>query len=359
MLTTVLLDRSRFVPRICATRATSAGHPALEASGTPLLVLNRRSTASLGSWRPLLDLLRSERIDIVHAHKFGSNLWGSLLGRLTGVPVIIAHEHTWSFEGDRKRVLLDRHVIVRLANVVLAVSQQDRERMISIERLPPEKVVHLPNGVSPLPETPGVDVRAEVGVTASAPLVVSVSVLRAQKALDVLVRAARLVHAALPEARFLFVGDGPERDALTALVRELALEDVVLLPGHRADVGNVLAAADVVASSSAFEGSPLALMEAIGAGKPVVATRVGGVSEIVRDGVEGLLVPAGDPASLADALVTLLRDGEQRARMGAAGRERQRAEFDINVMVRRLEAIYESFFARTARARRERWSPPA
>ena len=357
VLTTTLLDRDRFVPSMCATRATSRSDPALVESGTPLLVLERRSRASLASWRPLVHLLRSERVDILHAHKFGSNLWASVVGRLAAVPVILAHEHTWSFEGDFGRRLLDRHVIGRLATVVLAVSEQDRERMISIEHLPPEKVVHLPNGISPLPESGQADVRAEVGILPSTPLVVSVSVLRAQKALDVLVRAAQLAHAALPEARFLIAGEGPERDALAALVRRLGLDEVVRFVGHRSDVGDLLAASDVVASSSAFEGSPLSLMESLGAGKPVVATRVGGVPEIVRDGIEGLLVPPDDPAALADALLALLRDPGLRDRMGAAGRTRQRTEFDIRVMVERLEALYESLFARTERARRERWSP--
>jgi glycosyltransferase involved in cell wall biosynthesis len=359
VLTTALFDRSRVVPSMCATRATSISDPALEDSGTPLLVLPRTSALSLRSWRPLVELLRTERVDIVHAHKFGSNLWASLVGRLAGVPVIIAHEHTWSFEGDLKRRLLDRHVIGRLATVVIAVSEHDRHQMVSVEHLPLEKVVHLPNGVPRLPESAEAKVRAELGIDDSAPVVVSVSVLRAQKALDVLVRAAQRVHAAIPEVRFLIVGEGPERDKLVGLVRELALEDVVLFTGHRTDIGDVLAASDVVASSSVFEGSPLALMESIGAGRPVVATRVGGVPEIVQNGVEGFLVPPGDPEALADRLLVLLRDRDLRERMGAAGRERQRSEFDIQVMVRRLEQLYGSLFARTARARSEGWAPPS
>jgi glycosyltransferase involved in cell wall biosynthesis len=356
VLNTALLDRERFVPSMCATRATSLSDPLLEESGVPLLVLDRRSPFSVRSWRPLVELLRSERVDVVHAHKFGSNLWASLIGRLTRVPVVVAHEHTWSFEGNPKRMLLDRYVIGRLATVVLAVSEQDRRRMISIERLRPEKVVHVPNGVLGLPTSAENRVREELGIPSSAPVVVSVSVLRRQKSLDVLINAAARVHGAFPEARFLILGDGPERESLLRLVRELRLEEVVILTGHRSDVGDVLAASDVVASSSAYEGSPLALMESLGAGKPVVATRVGGVPEIVRDGVEGFLVPPGEPAALAEKLVALLRDPELRARMGAAGRDRQRTEFDVQVMVRRLENLYESLFARTARARSERWA---
>jgi glycosyltransferase involved in cell wall biosynthesis len=354
--TTALLDRSRFMPSMCATRATSLSDPLLEESGVPLLILDRTSPLSIRSWRPLVELLRSERVDVVHAHKFGSNLWASVIGRLTGVPVVVAHEHTWSFEGNAKRKLLDRHVIGRLATAVVAVSEQDRRRMISIEKLPPEKVVHVPNAVVLPPTTAENRVRQELGVPSAAPLVVSVSVLRPQKSLDVLIEAAARVHESVPEARFLIVGDGPERETLAGLVRRLRLQEVVMLTGHRTDVGDVLAASDVVASSSAYEGSPLALIESIGAGKPVVATRVGGVPEIVRDGVEGFLVPPGRPEAFAEKLVALLRDPELRARMGAAGRNRQCTEFDMPVMVRRLENLYESLFARTARARAEAWS---
>ena len=116
--TTALLDRARFAASMCATRATSLLDSLLEHSGVPLLVLDRRSPLSVRSWRPLVELLRSERVDVVHAHKFGSNLWASLIGRLARVPVVVAHEHTWSFEGDAKRRLLDRHVIGRLATVI-------------------------------------------------------------------------------------------------------------------------------------------------------------------------------------------------------------------------------------------------
>jgi glycosyltransferase involved in cell wall biosynthesis len=355
--TTALLDRSRFEPVVCATRRINEPHPALVESGTPVLELDRASALSLASWEPLVRLLRRERVDVLHAHKFGSNVWGSVLGRLTGVPVVLAHEHTWSFEGNLKRRLLDRYVVGRLATAVLAVSERDRQRMIEIERLPPAKVIHVPNGIPPLPEPSGRDVRAELGIPPSAPLVASISVLRRQKRLDVLVRAARRVHDQLPDARFLIVGDGPELAGLIALARELGLAEVVVFPGERTDVPDLLAACDVVASSSDFEGSPLALMEAIGAGRPVVATRVGGVAEIVRDGREGLLVAPGDDAALAESIVRLLRDPELRARMGASGREHQRAEFDIHVMVRRLETLYETLFARTARARSEGWAP--
>jgi glycosyltransferase involved in cell wall biosynthesis len=355
--TTALLDRARFAPSMCATRASSLSDPLLEESGVPLLVLDRRSPFSVRSWSPLVELLRSERVDVVHAHKFGSNLWASLIGRIARVPVIVAHEHTWSFQGDPKRRLLDRHVIGRLATVVVTVSEQDRRRMISIEKLPPEKVVHVPNAVVLPPTRAENRIREELGIPSPSPVVVSVSVLRPQKALDVLINAAARVHDAVPEARFLIVGEGPERETLNRLVRELGLEEAVILTGHRTDVGDVLAASDVVASSSAYEGSPLALIESLGAGKPVVATRVGGVPEIVRDGIEGFLVSPGRPEALAEKLVALLRDPELRARMGAAGRDRHRTEFDMPVMVRRLENLYESLFARTARARNERWAP--
>ena len=356
ILTTARLDPDRFDRTLCATRSIDEPHPVIADSGTRLLVLGRRSPLSLASWRPLISVIRRERVDVIHAHKFGSNVWASVIGRWTGVPVVIAHEHTWAYEGDLRRKLLDRHLIGRLATTVVAVSRADRDRMISYERLPPEKVVFVPNGIPPLRPPTGIDARAEFGIPAAAPLVTAVAVLRAQKTLDVLVRAAAALRPRLPDARFLIVGQGPERGRLERLVAELDLREVVIFAGDRSDVPDLVRACDVAALSSAYEGSPLAIMEYMAAAKPVVATRVGGVPDLIEDGVHGLLVEPGQPGLLADALYRLLTSPTLRATMGAAGAERQRREFDIDVMVGHLEDLYEELYARTARARAEGWS---
>jgi glycosyltransferase involved in cell wall biosynthesis len=172
-------------------------------------------------------------------------------------------------------------------------------------------------------------------------------VLRPQKALDVLVRALAALLPTVPDLRVVIAGEGPQRAALEALAAELGVERSLILLGHRSDVPDLLAAFDLAVSSSSFEGSPLALMEYMDAALPVVATRVGGVPDLIDDGVHGLLVEPGDAGALARAMGELLRDPGRAREMGARGRERRRSEFDLDGTVRRLEALYEELFARS------------
>jgi glycosyltransferase involved in cell wall biosynthesis len=347
------LDRRRFEPTLCSTRICPGPtfEAELRAAGVRVLSLSRRTRGDVMAWRPLLALLRRERIDILHAHKFGSNVWGTVLGRLAGVPVVIAHEHTWSFKGHALRRLLDRELIARFADVFLAVSREDRRRMIEIEGIDPQRIRYIPNGIEM--QTPsGTDVRAELGIPPTSPVVGSVGVLRPQKALAVLVKAAALLTRRFPQLRVLIVGTGPEEEKLRALVGRLGLTETVLFLGRRSDVPDLLAAVDLAVCCSDYEGSPLAVLEYMAAGKPVVATRVGGIPDQIEDGVHGLLVDPRDEQRLAEAVEALLLDSDRRVAMGARARERQRREFDLDVLVRRLEALYEELFATSGRARR-------
>jgi glycosyltransferase involved in cell wall biosynthesis len=342
------LDPERFERTLCVTRP-SKGQPteALEAAGVRLLFLDRRSTADLSAWRPLVSLLRGERIDVLHSHKFGSNVWAALLVRMARVPVFVAHEHTWSYEGQWLRRFLDRRLVAPSADVVLTVSQTDRLRMIEVEGVDPAKVRFVRSGVPPHAPRRRRDVRAELGVPAETPLAGTVCGLRPQKALDVLVRAAPDVAAAVPGARIAVLGEGPERPKLEALIAELGVGSTVALLGAwpHEDVADFVDAVDVGVLSSDFEGTPLAVLELMAAGKPVVATAVGGVPDLIENGVHGLLVPPRRPSELADALVGLLREPRRREAMGDAALARQRLEFDFSEMVRRFEALYEELLA--------------
>ena len=347
--TTTRLDPERFDRTLCASRrfdvAISKRHVAnaledLRTAGVRVLGLKRTSAAQVWAWWPLYRLLRRERVDVLHTHKFGSNLWGTVIGRLARVPVIIAHEHTWSYEGKPWRRIGDREVIARGATRFIAVSREDRRRMIEIEKIDPSDVMFLPNGIPAPPPASGGDVRAELGIAPGAPVIGTVSVLRPQKALDVLLRAIQALLPEFPGLKVLIAGEGDRRFALEDLTKELGLEDSVMFLGVRTDVPDVLAALDVAVSSSDFEGSPLSVMEFMEAARPIVATRVGGVPDLIEDGVHGLLVEPQDPAAFAAAVARMLRDRDAARAMGERARERRRTEFDIDVMVRRLEQLY-------------------
>jgi glycosyltransferase involved in cell wall biosynthesis len=361
------LDPARFSSTVCVTRGApaDAAPPAarqavdrLRAAGVQVVPLHRRSTLSCAAWAPLVRVLRGGAVDVLHAHKFGSNVWGTVLGRAFGVPVVIAHEHTWSFDAHRLRRLLDRHLVARGADMMVAVADEDRRKMMEVSRIPAESVVVVRNGIDGGPTASG-RARDRLGLDPREPVIVAVGVLRRQKSFDVLIRATALLHRDRPALRTLIVG-GPdtverdEPDRLRRIVSELALEEHVTMLGPRTDVFEILSAADVAVCCSAFEGSPLSVMEYMEAGVPVVATRVGGVPDLLQDGVHGLLVDPGDPDALSRAISALLDDPARAAAMAQRAQERRRREFDIDGTVRRLEDLYVELLT-GSRRRRPPW----
>lgn len=345
------LDRDRFESILCASRRTD--EPLLDRelaeAGVEVLALGRRSKLDLRAWRPLVR--RLDEVDVVHAHMFGSNVWGTVLGRLKRVPVVVAHEHTWSFEGQPLRRLLDRELVGRFADAFIAVAEEDRRKMIEVEGVDPDTIRLIPNGIPDPEPGDGTAVRRELGIAQDAPVIGVVCELRAQKALEVLFAAAAELQQELPELRVLVAGDGPERAGLEREARRLDLDGTVQLLGIRRDVPSLLDALDVAVLSSDYEGSPLSVMEYMAAGKPVVSTRVGGVPELVEDGVHGLLVEPRDPDALAAAIGRLLRDPSEARRLGKQGRERQQHELSLDAMVRRIENLYEELWLASPRRR--------
>jgi glycosyltransferase involved in cell wall biosynthesis len=350
------LDPTRFERIVCTTRRPPGEtfDDELRTAGVEIVSLDRGTRLDVTAWAPLISLLRREPVDIIHAHKHGANLWGVVLGRLMRVPVVIAHEHAWSWDGQLFRRFLDRELIARGADAVLAVSEHSRRRMIEQEGMDQRVVRLLPNGIPALAPPSGRDVRRELGIAQDDLVLGSVSVLRPQKALHVLIQAAAQLAPEFPGLKVVIAGRGDEEARLRALVHKLALEETVLLVGQRNDVPDLLAALDIAVCCSDFEGSPLAVMEYMAAGLPVVATRVGGVPELIEDGAHGLLIDRGDADALARAVASLLRNPVLRAELGARARERQRREFDIDAMVRRLETVYEELFLTSRRGRNGR-----
>jgi glycosyltransferase involved in cell wall biosynthesis len=348
------VDRKRFEPVVCVSRGLACPPLAdvLRSAEVPIVTLERQHRIALWDWRRLLDLLRGRQIDVVHAHMFGSNAWGTALGRAAGVPVVVAHEHSWSFERNRIRYVLDRELIARGADAFVAVSEQDRLRMVELERIPAEKIRVIRNGIPPL-EPPRSDVRAELGLSTRTPVIGTLAVLRREKGLDVLVEATARLLPSIPQLRVVIAGVGPDEARLRDVIRAAGLERNVLLIGFRADVAAVLDALDVVVFSSDREGSPLAVIESMAAGKAIVATAVAGIAELLLHGQHALLVPPRDSDALAHAIACLLQDRALSAELGNRARERQQARFDVDSTVHAFEELYQQLFAASRRGRRE------
>ena len=347
----VLLDPHRFERSLCITRwddRLQTMEPArsmlarLREADVRVIKLRRSSKANVAAWWPLFRILRDERVDVLHAHMFGSNVWGTILGRLARVPAVVAHEHIWAYDSGGLRPLLDREVVARFSDAFVTVSEASRQLMIEHERINGRNIVVITNGVASRPAGDRARVRGEVGVSEQAPVVGSVGNLRAQKAYELLIEAAVPLRRRMgPELRVLIAGEGPERVALERLIDQRGLAGTVKLLGMRSDIPDVLAALDVAVCCSDYEGSPLAVMEYMDAGLAVVATRVSGLLDVVIDGETGLLVPPRDPEALAAATARLLEDPDLRTTLGERGRELRRELWSLETWIRRVEELYE------------------
>jgi len=318
----------------------------------PLLDKLAKRRVSVAFVRGLRRLVREERFDLVHAHIYASASAAAIAVLGTGVPLVIT-EHTEAlWQGRRERWASRR--VYRRAEHIIAVSSAIRRRLIERDAAPPERITVIPNAVIPArdapPSTPPDGWRER-------PLVGVVARLQPEKGVAEFLKAAAHVSASFPEARFLVVGDGPLRDELLGLAEHLGVGKRVRFLGHRADARALIRLLDVLVVPSLTEGAPLIVLEAMAAGVPVIASAVGGIPDQIRHEKEGLLVPAGDPAALGDALLELLQDPAHARRLGEAGRQRADSEFSHATMVRRIEAVYHAALGRPATPEATRREP--
>ena len=263
-------------------------------AGVTLFQLNRKSRYDVLPWIRLVRFMRRERIEILHTHKHGSNFWGAIMFSSHACPGLSCHEHSWTYTGNRRRILIDRFLIARRATKMIAVSAPDRDAMISVEHIDPAKIVLLANGI--IDERPAdvQSVRDELRLPNGAIIVACVGV-RPEKRVDLVIEAFALVDVEQPDLHLLIIGDHEsEVDKLRDLVDARGLSSRVRFLGMRRDVPSLLATTDIAVLASDREGSPLAVLEYMAAGCAIVATQVGGIPNMIRDGTEGVLIAPGD-----------------------------------------------------------------
>jgi len=348
------LDRTRFAPELCCLKEPGPLGEVLareipSASG----LLSRKFDFTV-LWR-LSRLMRRRCTDAVVTVGTGGDrmFWGRLAAWWAGVPVICSALHS---TGLPNRVEFSNRLLAPITDAFIAVAEPHGRFLAEHEGCPADKVRVIPNGVDLAafyPRWPHALLQEQFGITPTAPVVGIVAALRPEKNHELFLQAAARVRRAIPDAEFLIVGDGPQRDKLHSLARELALCPAVRFLGTRSDVPKVLSLIDILAITSHMEANPLSILEAMACEKPVVATRVGSVGETVLDGKTGYLVTAGDARRFADRVIELLGDPDRAAAMGRAGREEVITRWSIDRTLKGYQDLIADIY--TAKSAR-RWT---
>ena len=290
----------------------------------------------------LVQFLCREQIQIVHTFDFYTSVFAVPAARLAGVPVVLASRREllnlrtpWQQRAIR--------VACRLATGVVVNSRAAGQDMAGLEFGSRVRIDLLPNCID-LDEfesksSPG-EIREKLGLSPRSILIGALGNLRPEKDLETFLLAARGIVDAIPSAEFLVIGDGPAGKKLKSLANDLHLSQSVHFLGERPDVPDLLAALDILVMTSYTESFPNAILEAMAMGKPVVATNVGGIPEVVEEGQTGFLVSPRDPKAIADVVLSLCRDSALRMQMGRAAHVRVQGNFTVRAVSHRLEGIY-------------------
>jgi glycosyltransferase involved in cell wall biosynthesis len=349
------IDRARFELRVCALQVKD-GNPVageLRALGVPVDLLPVPRLRDLTALPRLLQYLRREQADLLHTQLEFATTLGGPAARLLGIPAVTTlHTYDEPLPGSRaaRRLRWMWWSMRRFFSRVIGVSEGVGQHHIRKSRLDPQKVVVIYNGIdlsrfSPVDPADRSRVRRELGIPEGAPLLLTVAVLRQPKGIQIMIDAMPAILAAVPSVYYGVVGSGDYGEALRAQAVERKVADRVIFTGFRDDIPRLMAAADVFVLPTLTEALPTVLAEAMALSRPIIASAVGGVPEMVTDGSNGLLLPPADPAALARACISLAADPDRAQAMGRRGRSVVEARFDIVKQVRRLEALYDELLA--------------
>lgn len=299
-------------------------------AGCPVHTL--RPAGRIGQLGQMIRLFRQRQFDVVHTHNTYPHINGSIAARLAGVPVVLNTRHGQrAGHGWKSRTQF--RWASHLVNRIVAVSDDAASLCVEADGVARRKVIRIWNGI----DIDDFDFSGPV----DQPVAISVARLSAEKDFPTLLRAMAVAIRAVPELTLKLVGDGPERPALERLSQELGLTGHVEFLGERQDVPRLLAQAAFFVTSSLTEGISLTLLEAMAVGLPVIATSVGGNSEIVDDGRTGQLVPPGNVGALASAIAVMALTPARWRTLGQEGRKRVEEHFEVRRMVSDYESLYQ------------------
>jgi glycosyltransferase involved in cell wall biosynthesis len=300
-------------------------------------------------WEPksilrIKNLIRDLKIDVLHTHSSVDSWAGGLAGRWARVPVLVRTRH---ISVRVRRPWLNR--IYYLPDAIITTGEHIRRELLQTHKIPAERIVSIPTGADAgrfHPGPPDLELKQRLGLPVDSPVITLVAVLRAQKRHELVIAAAAEVIKVFPQSRFLFVGDGPGRNRVEQEIKKAQLEAQILMTGYREDIPAILSFTDLGIISSVAEGVPQFLFQIMAMGKPVIATEVGGIPEIVTSGVNGVLIPPEDPAALAKAMIQTLGDPESARRLGEGGRRLVEQEYTVEKMAEKVYRVYQQVYQR-------------
>jgi len=313
-------------------------------------VIPERSSSSGRIVSKLVGHLRKNRADIIHTHKYKDNILGAIAGKLVGVPYIIRMVHGLSepFHGteyvkmafyERLDGIMNRCMVKKLVAVSLNI------KAVLDKKYGSDKIVHIHNGIDlekVVVKKDKWEKRRELHVDQNCYLIGTVGRLTPVKGHEIFLEAASLLLKEGRNVKCLLVGDGPLKERLKELAIQLGIEKNVILTGHQDDVYDFINVMDVFVLPSLHEGIPMVLLEALALERPVVASRIGGIPEVIEHGRSGLLVTPGAIKELAQTLISLLGDKHLAESLGKAGRKRVEGYFDAGLMAQSVAQVYRT-----------------
>ncbi|MEP0828054.1 MAG: glycosyltransferase [bacterium] len=314
-----------------------------------------KSAYDFGALRQILQYIIESGIELICTHDYRSHIlsyWATRKLRKQGKVRWIAFSRGWTSDTLRVQVytMLEKF-FVRFADHIVAVSGAQRERLRRL-LIPPDKISVVFNSidVGNLKRIEGENLRSRYDFPPDSIILLSAGRFSSEKGQAILIEAMKIALASEARLRLILYGDGPELASVRMKVKNFKLEDKILLPGFEKNLLSHLKGADLLVNPSLSEGLPNIVLEAMALGVPVVATAVGGVPEIITDGIEGRLVPPGDAVRLAEAIIGMARSPQDAAMMADSARQRIQEEFSFESQMIALRAVYQRFGSRTISA---------
>jgi glycosyltransferase involved in cell wall biosynthesis len=351
-------DRSRFDVSLVSLRKKDLSEETLDALGIDITYLHK-SKFDPATLTAILKIIDQKHIDVLHLHGYGATTFGRVAAAMRGIPAIL-HEHANLTNTPWFQKIADR-ALEPYTDIAIAVSKSTADFVINARMVRPDKVkvVYLGAPHEEFSRSRSAEdvasARRSLGIAPDDFAIGTVTRLHESKGNSYLVDAARLVLDRKPNAKFVLVGEGPLRESLEVQARQLGLGDRFVFAGFARDVAAVLSAFDLSVFPSLWEGTPLTAFEALASGKAIVATDADGLMDILTDGRDASIVPKRNARALADAIVHLIDEPSQRARLAAAARVTAQ-RYDITAFVRKMEQLYVLLCdrSRVARAGRRR-----